>query len=101
MFLDGGGAKARDAVHIVFAGERIGDDALAAAPDIDLTDTSGGFHVLDLERLVTMKLTSYRDRDRTHLRDMIELGLIDDTWPARFPAALRDRLQQLLDDPNG
>jgi hypothetical protein len=48
-----------------------------------------------------MKLIAWRDKDRTHLRDMIGVGLIDATWPARFPPPLADRLQQLLDNPNG
>jgi hypothetical protein len=48
-----------------------------------------------------MKLNSYRDKDRTHLRDMIQLGLIDAGWPSRFPAQLSQRLQLLLDDPDG
>jgi hypothetical protein len=32
---------------------------------------------------------------------MIGIGLIDSVWPARFPPPLGDRLQQLLDNPNG
>jgi len=48
-----------------------------------------------------MKLIAWRDKDRTHLRDMIGVGLIDATWPARFAAPLGERLQQLLDNPNG
>jgi hypothetical protein len=48
-----------------------------------------------------MKLVSHRRIDRVHLRDMIGVGLIDAAWPARLPKALGDRLQQLLDDPNG
>src|SRR5437899_729416 len=32
MFLDGPGSKARDAVHVIFAGERVRPDDLAAAP---------------------------------------------------------------------
>ncbi len=48
-----------------------------------------------------MKLTSWRDKDRTHLRDMIHVGLIDATWPARLPPPLGERLQSLLDNPNG
>jgi hypothetical protein len=36
-----------------------------------------------------------------HLLDMIGVGLVDITWPARFPPALAQRLQELLDDPNG
>ncbi|HEX3869970.1 MAG TPA: hypothetical protein VHV77_06020, partial [Pirellulales bacterium] len=59
------------------------------------------FQVMTLEALVRMKLIAYRRRDQVHLLDMIHVGLIDVTWPARFPAPLGARLQQLLDDPNG
>jgi hypothetical protein len=38
---------------------------------------------------------------RVHILDMIGVGLIDATWPARLPAPLGARLQQLLDNPNG
>ncbi len=48
-----------------------------------------------------MKLTSYRLKNRVHVLDLIGVGLIDATWPARYPAPLSDRLQRLLDDPNG
>jgi hypothetical protein len=101
MFLDGEGAKARDAVQVVFAGEKVRDDSLEASPSVDQVDTSGDFHVVDLEPLVQMKLTAYRDKDRTHLRDLIDVGLIDDTWPNRFAGDLRHRLEQLLDTPDG
>jgi hypothetical protein len=47
-----------------------------------------------------MKLTSYRLKDRVHLLDMIGVGLIDSTWPIRFPAELAGRLQTLLDNPD-
>jgi hypothetical protein len=48
-----------------------------------------------------MKLTSFRDKDRTHLRDLIDVGLVDAGWPAALPPELGARLQQLLDDPEG
>jgi hypothetical protein len=48
-----------------------------------------------------MKITSYRFKDRVHLLDMIGVGLIDESWPARFPAELAARLQALLDNPDG
>jgi hypothetical protein len=48
-----------------------------------------------------MKLTSYRDKDKTHVRDMIGVGLVDATWPARYPPELAARLQHLLDTPDG
>ena len=46
-----------------------------------------------------MKLTSFRDKDRVHLRDLMEVGLVDASWLTRVPAALRSRLQELLDNP--
>jgi hypothetical protein len=48
-----------------------------------------------------MKLTSYRDKDRVHIRDMISVGLIDQSLIEQLPAELRLRLQKLLDDPEG
>ncbi|MEM8945803.1 MAG: hypothetical protein AAGD11_11525 [Planctomycetota bacterium] len=48
-----------------------------------------------------MKLVAHRLKDRVHLRDMIDVGLIDETWPAKYPGELGQRLQVLLDDPDG
>lgn len=101
MFLDEPGAKARDAVHIVFAGEKVRPNYLLPAPDVDELRTTSTFSVLNLDALVRMKLTSFRDKDRTHLRDLIEVGLIDATWPGRFPPELGQRLQEILDNPEG
>lgn len=102
MFLDGPGAKARDAVHILYAGEKVRADALAASPDVtDSTIAPAGHQVVTLEALVTMKLTSYQLKDRVHLQDMISVELIDATWPGRFPQELGERLQAVLDDPEG
>ena len=48
-----------------------------------------------------MKLNSYRRKDQTHLLDMIGVGLIDKAWPEKYPPELGQRLQELLDDPDG
>ena len=48
-----------------------------------------------------MKLTSFRDRDRVHVRDLMAVGLVDAGWLERVPAPLRSRLQELLDNPEG
>ena len=43
-----------------------------------------------------------RDADVfVHLQDLAHIGLIDDTWPARFPDVLADRLRAILADPEG
>ena len=101
MFLDGPGAKARDAVHVVFAAEKVRQEYSEPAPDVMDSEPDAKFRVLSLPALVTMKLTSFRDKDRTHLRDMIEVGLIDATWTARLAPPLAARLQALLDTPDG
>jgi hypothetical protein len=48
-----------------------------------------------------MKLISFRHKDRMHLRDLASVGLVDERWPARFPPTLGERLQAILDDPEG
>lgn len=101
MFLDGPRSSARDAVHVLFAGEKVRPEYALPAADVEESESAGRFQVVALPALVRMKLTSFRDKDRTHLRDLIDLGLVDATWPQRFPSPLDERLQSLLDDPHG
>ncbi|WP_013628660.1 nucleotidyltransferase family protein [Rubinisphaera brasiliensis] len=101
MFLDGPDAKARDAVHIVFAHEKVRQDYVLPTPDVSESEFSEAMRLLSLESLVRMKLTSYRRKDQVHLIDMLDVGLIDETWPQRFISPLDERLQQLIDDPDG
>ena len=101
MFLDGPDAKARDAVHIVFAAEKVRPDYLASVPDVSESEETETFRLVSLAALVRMKLTSFRDKDRVHLRDLLDVGLVDGTWLPTLPAPLRPRLQELLDHPEG
>ncbi len=48
-----------------------------------------------------MKLTLFLDKDRVHLRDLIEVGLVDEGWLDRLPPLLRNRLEELLANPKG
>jgi hypothetical protein len=101
MFLDGPNAKARDGVHVVFAAEKVRPDYAIPAPDVTESEETETFWLLSLDALVRMKLTSFRDRDRVHVRDLIDVGLVDDAWLERVPVALRGRLRELLDTPEG
>ena len=101
MFLDGPEAKARDAVHVIFAGEKVRPDYVAAVPDTAESVSFKAYRVLALEALVRMKLTSNRDKDKMHVRDMLAIGLIDASWPARYPPELATRLEHLIDTPDG
>src|SRR5262245_29807092 len=80
MFLDGPDARVRDALHVVFAGEKVRPEYVLPVPEVTESEATPGFRLLGLEALVRMKLTSFRDKDRTHLRDLLDVGLIDATW---------------------
>ena len=101
IFLDGTGASPRDAVHVVFAGEIVRPGEPAPNPDVSESTDAGTFRILNLEALVRVKLTAFRDKDRTHIRDLISIGLVDRTWVDKLPPALGTRLKQLLDTPDG
>ena len=101
MFLDGPDAKARDAVHVVFAGEKVRSEYPEAVPEIDHYTLMDNVRTLPLDALVRMKLTSFRDKDKVHIRDMISVGLVDESWLAKLKPDLQERLQQLLDSPDG
>ena len=101
MFLDGADGRPRDAVHLLYAEEIFRQGDSIATPSVKHSNRMKDKIVVDLESLVRMKLTSYRDKDRVHLRDMIDVGLIDPSWVERFDALHGQRLQKLLDDPFG
>ncbi len=101
IFLDGPDAKVRDAVHVLWAGEKPVPDAIENTPELHETEAGEGFALVPLQDLVRIKLISFRDKDRMHLRDLLSVGLIDESWPTRFPSELAARLQVILDDPEG
>ena len=101
FFTDGPDGGFREAVHILFAGEKVREEYVAAAANIEESEITERFRVVTLAALVRMKLTSFRRKDQVHLTDMIDVGLIDATWTHNMNPELADRLQQLLDDPDG
>ena len=59
------------------------------------------FRFVSLAALVRMKPTAFRDNDRTHLRDLTAVGLVDAHWGGRLPPGLAVCLQTWLDTPSG
>ena len=100
MFLDGPEAKTRDAVHVVFSGEKVRPEYLLPVPDVTDAEQTPEFRLLNLEPLVRMKLTSFRRKDQVHVLDLAEVGLVDESWVNRLPPELSERLQELLDSPD-
>ena len=100
-FIDGPTGRPSDGIHLLFAGEKVRPADSAAAPTLDESVRAAEFQVAELNALVRMKLIAWRLKDRVHLLDLIGVGQIDATWPDRFPPPLCDRLQELIDNPNG
>ena len=101
IFVDGPQGKAREALHILFAGERVKPGDPVASPGLETVRPFDGYRIMDLDRLIVMKLVAFRLKDRVHLLDMIDVGLIDETTLPRLPEPLRPRLAELLANPGG
>ncbi len=100
-FLDRPDGRVRDGIHLVFAGERVRATEAEVNPSVSESEPAEEYHVVTLPALVRMELTASRDKDRTHLRDLIDVGLVDAAWVSRLPGDLAVRLQALLDTPGG
>jgi hypothetical protein len=96
LFLDGPRGSVRSAVHIVFAGEKVRHGNVLPAPDVTESEAGPEFFVPTLDALVRMKLTALRLTDKVHLGDLLDVGLIDESWCSRLPSELATRLEQLI-----
>lgn len=96
MLVDAKGSKARSGVHFVFVGEKVRADYLEAVPQFSpAVRNEVGFLLAPVSDLVRMKLTSFRLKDKTHLKDLDEAGLISSEIEAGLPEPLRERLKEI------
>ncbi|HUU84077.1 MAG TPA: hypothetical protein VM243_11295 [Phycisphaerae bacterium] len=98
IFVDQQRPNPRTGVHIIPAKELIRAHYAHPAPDVtEVVRAAGGFAVIDLAALVTMKLQAFRDIDRVHIRDLLSVNLIDAGLIGKLPADLRGRLKEIQD----
>jgi hypothetical protein len=99
MFLERDDPHPRSGVRLVWAGERVRPEHALPAPRMEERQTPGHWPpVVALGGLVRMKLMADRDQDRVHLRDLIEVGLVDRRLLAELPPDLARRLEALFDE---
>ncbi len=99
MFLDRDDPNPRSAVHLVWSDEKVRPQHPLPSPSVDQHQLlAGQLPVISLEALVLMKLMANRDLDRVHLRDLIDVGLIDRNILGRLPDELAPRLDALLSE---
>jgi hypothetical protein len=97
MLLYGDEKKAIRGVHLLFSGEKIKPDQAPnprLAPE-RITVHGGDVSVIPVIDLVRMKLNSFRDKDRVHVRGMDAVGLITPEVERALPAELGSRLQHI------
>jgi hypothetical protein len=98
MLLYGETDSARNAVHLIFSGEFAGRNQAVPNPAIAPEQKrihGGEVMVIPMADLVRMKLSSFRDKDRVHVRSMDAAGLITLEVEAKLPPELSIRLQRV------
>ncbi len=99
MFLERTDPNPRKAIRLLWAGEKVRPEYPLASPTVDERQMlEPGKHVVSLAGLVRMKLLANRDFDRVHLRDLIEVGLVDRALLQTLPPDLASQLDALLSE---
>jgi hypothetical protein len=98
LFLDGPEGSVRSGIHVVFAGEKVREDYLLPMPAIGECERGPDFPVPTLDALVRMKLTSFGLKDKVHLLDLLDVGLVDANWCGHLPPEIAPRLQELIQE---
>jgi hypothetical protein len=87
-----------NAVHLIFRGEKVRTSYAALAPPIEpeRKNIQGKeVMVIPVADLVRMKLTSFRDEDRVHVRSMDAGGLITEAIERKLAPELSPRLEHI------
>jgi hypothetical protein len=99
MFLERTDPNPRKGIHLLWADEKVRPECSLPSPTIEEREQlEPGKQVVSLAGLVRMKLMANRDQDRVHLRDLIEVGLIERDLLTTLPAELASRLNGLLSE---
>ena len=94
MLVQADAPSARRAVHMVFTGEKVRPEYPETVPGLGPSRVLQGVRLIDVADLIRMKLTSFRSKDETHIKDLDEAGVITPEIEAGLPEQLRERLYQ-------
>src|SRR5579862_578071 len=96
MLVDAEAPKAHSAVHLLFIREKVRKEYAEPVPAFSqAVRYENGVSIVPVADLVKMKLTSYRDKDRVHVRDMDGVGLITKEVEADLSPILLERLRHI------
>src|SRR5437764_4748706 len=96
MLVDAEAPKAHSAVHLLFVRENVRKEDPQPVPDFSpAVKYEIGVCVASVADLITMKLTSFRLKDRVHIQDLDSVGLITRKIEADLSPPLKARLQEV------
>jgi hypothetical protein len=96
MLVDAEAPKAHSAIHLLFVREKVRKEYEEAVPAFSpAVQYENGISIISVADLVKMKLTSFRDKDRVHVRDMDSVGLITAEVQAGLSPILQQRLKHI------
>jgi hypothetical protein len=96
LLVDASQPRDRSAAHLVFFGEKVRPDYVEPVPLCSpAVRAEEGLVLAPVGDLVRMKLTSYRLKDRVHLKDLDSVGLITPEIESGLSEALRERLREV------
>ncbi len=98
MLLYGETDSTKNAVHLIFSGEKVRPNQATPNPPIHperRTIHGREAFVIPVVDLARMKLSAYRDKDRVHIRSMDAAGLITPEVEKALPIDLQSRLQHI------
>ncbi|MGH7268447.1 MAG: hypothetical protein ACREMB_26815 [Candidatus Rokuibacteriota bacterium] len=96
MLVDARHPRARSAVHLLFVREKVRPDYPEPVPDFSPpVRTAEGLLLAPVADLVRMKLTSFRLKDRVHVKDLDAVGLVTPDVEAALSPVLRERLREV------
>lgn len=98
MLIYGDAEPAKNAVHLIFSGEKVRPSYVAPTPAIepDRKRVHGKeVMVIPVADLVRMKLTSFRLKDQVHVQSMDSVGLVTEEVERKLTPELRQRLKQI------
>ncbi len=96
LLVDRANPSARKAVHLVFFDEKVRPEYPEPVPAMEQAVLAQhGLAIATVRDLVWMKLTSFRDKDRVHIRDLDGVGLVTPEIEASLSPVLRERLAHI------
>ena len=95
MLEEAANPKAKTAIHLVMAGERVRPESVEPTPDLGTGEIIMGARITSIDHLLKMKLTRFRLKDQVHVQDLDGAGLITKSMEEALSPILRQRLAQV------